>query len=170
MKLWCIANTLQTCHQERSTKNLGAAEELLNFFCRLLKDLITDFRVQGNNNNNSNRRLLAAPCDPPFGTASDGVLLYAPQCWLEMTSTTRRRRRRRREHRVARTWLSDHSFFWVRVRDREIEIESEREGSQVKPRERERGSGKADRGVRRQRHEGSLRKQSYGGLRQRRQG
>jgi len=131
MKLWCIANILQTCHQECSTQNLGAAEELLNFFCRLLKDLITDFRVQGNNNNNSNnsnRRLLAAPCDAPFGTANDGVLLCAPQCWLEMASTSRRRRRRR-EHRVARTWLSDHSFFWVRVRDREIEIESEREGS-----------------------------------------
>ncbi len=139
MKLWCIANILQTCHQECSTQKLGAAEELLNFFCRLLKDLITDFRVQGNNKNNSNRRLLAAPCDPPFGTASDGALLYALQCWLEMVSTTRRRRRRRRrEHRVARTWLSDHSFFWVRVRDREIEIESEREGSQAKPRERER--------------------------------
>jgi hypothetical protein len=82
MKLWCIANILQAYHQECSTQNLGAAEELLNFFCRLLKDLITDFRVQGNNNNSN-------------------------------------RRRRRREHRVARTWLSDHSFFWVRVRDRE---------------------------------------------------
>jgi hypothetical protein len=109
MKHWCIANILQTCHQECSSQNLGAAEELLNSFCRLLKDLITDFRVQGNNNNNnSNRRLLATPCDPPcdppFGTASDGVLLYAPQCWLEMASTTRRRR----EHLVARTWLSDH--------------------------------------------------------------
>lgn len=70
---------------------------------------------------------------------------------------------------MARTWLSDHSFFWVRVRDREIEIESEREGSQAKPRERERGSGKTHmsggKGI-----EGSVRKQSYGGLRQRRQG
>jgi hypothetical protein len=52
-----------------------------------------------------------------------------------MASKTRRRRRS--EHRVARTWLSDHSFFWIRVRDREIESERERRVSGKTQRERE---------------------------------